>query len=136
MAHEMFQLMQGHHEYNPAYANRLAMKAWVKEFKTDNGIALTDCITTDCFLLDFDKTFAKLFTGVRHDSGDPIAWGVDSYESQEPLCWTLPWFCWIRLLHFPSLSESSASPGHITEVLGGGVGESGSRIAEGWLGEF
>lgn len=75
MAHEMFQLMQGHHEYNPAYANRLAMKAWVKEFKTDNGIALTDCITTDCFLLDFDKTFAKLFTGVRHDSGDPIAWG-------------------------------------------------------------
>lgn len=75
MAHEMFQLMQGHHEYNPAYANRLAMKAWVKEFKTDNGIALTDCITTDCFLLDFDKTFAKLFSGVRHDSGDPIAWG-------------------------------------------------------------
>ena len=75
MAHEMFQLMQGHHEYNPAYANMLAMKAWTKEFETDNGIALTDCITTDCFLLDFNKTFTRMFNGVRHDSGDPIAWG-------------------------------------------------------------
>ena len=75
MAHEMFQLMQGHHEYNPAYVNRLVMKAWVKEYETDNGIALTDCITTDCFLLDFNKTYANLFNGVRHDSGDPIAWG-------------------------------------------------------------
>lgn len=75
MAHEMFQLMQGHHEYNPAYVNMLALKAWVKEYETDNGIALTDCITTDCFLLDFNKTYANLFNGVRHDSGDPIAWG-------------------------------------------------------------
>ena len=75
MAHEMFQLMQGHHEYNPAYVNCLVMKAWTKEYETDNGIALTDCITTDCFLLDFNKTYTRLFSGVRHDSGDPIAWG-------------------------------------------------------------
>ncbi len=75
MAHEMFQLMQGHHEYNPAYVNMLVLKAWVKEYQTDNGIALTDCITTDCFLKDFNKTYATLFNGVRHDSGDPIAWG-------------------------------------------------------------
>ena len=74
-AHEFFQLFQGHHEYNPAYANMLAMKAWIKEFETDNGIALTDCIGTDCFLLDFNKTYATLFNGVRHDSGDPITWG-------------------------------------------------------------
>lgn len=74
-AHEFFQLLQGHHEYNPAYVNILAMKAWVKEYETDNGTALTDCIRTDCFLLDFNKTFATLFSGVRHDSGDPIEWG-------------------------------------------------------------
>lgn len=74
-AHEFFQLFQGHHEYNPAYANMLAMKAWIKEYETDNGIALTDCIGTDCFLLDFNKTYATLFSGVRHDSGDPIIWG-------------------------------------------------------------
>lgn len=74
-AHEYFQLLEGHHEYNPAYVNMLAMKAWVKEYETDNGIILTDCIRTDCFLLDFNKTYATLFNGVRHDSGDPIEWG-------------------------------------------------------------
>ena len=75
MAHEMFQLLQGHREYNPAYVNMLVMKAWVKEYMTDNGIALTDCVGTDCFLLDFNKTYATLFSGVRHDSGDPFEWG-------------------------------------------------------------
>ena len=75
MAHEMIQGMQGHHEYNPAYSNLLVMKAWEKEFGVDNGIFLTDCITTDCFLRDFNKRFATLFSGVRHDSGDPYDWG-------------------------------------------------------------
>jgi nicotinate phosphoribosyltransferase len=27
------------------------------------------------FLKDFDLTYATLFNGVRHDSGDPIEWG-------------------------------------------------------------
>ena len=40
-----------------------------------NGIALTDAITTDCFLRDFQLTYATLFSGVRHDSGDPVEWG-------------------------------------------------------------
>ncbi|KAF1065459.1 MAG: Nicotinate phosphoribosyltransferase 2 [Pseudomonas citronellolis] len=38
------------------------------------GIALTDCITMDAFLGDFDLYFAKLFDGLRHDSGDPLVW--------------------------------------------------------------
>lgn len=75
MAHEMIQGMQGHHEYNPAFSNMLVMKAWEKEFGVDNGIFLTDCITTDCFLRDFNKRFATLFSGVRHDSADPFEWG-------------------------------------------------------------
>jgi nicotinate phosphoribosyltransferase len=29
----------------------------------------------DAFLADFDLYFAKLFDGLRHDSGDPIEWG-------------------------------------------------------------
>jgi nicotinate phosphoribosyltransferase len=29
----------------------------------------------DAFLDDFDLYFAKLFDGLRHDSGDPIVWG-------------------------------------------------------------
>lgn len=84
-AHEFFQLFQGHHEYNPAYANMLAMKAWIKEFETDNGIALTDCTGTDCFLLDFNKTYATLFSGIRHDSGDPIIWGDKMLAHYEKL---------------------------------------------------
>lgn len=75
MAHEMIQGMQGHHEYNPAYSNMLVMKAWEKEYGVDNGIFLTDCITTNCFLRDFSKRFATLFSGVRHDSADPYEWG-------------------------------------------------------------
>lgn len=76
MAHEFIQVVgQAHHEHNPAYSNHYMMKYWVREYKTDNGIALTDTITTDCFLRDFDKTYATLFSGVRHDSADPIAWG-------------------------------------------------------------
>ena len=75
MAHEAIMLFQGFPEYNPAYSNKLMMEAWHKEYGTENGIYLTDCITTDCFLLDFNKINAKLFDGVRHDSGDPYEWG-------------------------------------------------------------
>jgi nicotinate phosphoribosyltransferase len=76
MAHEWIMCMgQGHHLYNPAYSNKVALDAWIKEYGVDNGIALTDTITTDCFLRDFDKPMATLFSGVRHDSGDPIEWG-------------------------------------------------------------
>ena len=76
MAHEFTQVVgQAHHEHNPAYSNHYMMKAWVKEYQTQNGIALTDTIGTDAFLRDFNLTYATLFSGVRHDSGGPIAWG-------------------------------------------------------------
>ncbi len=76
MAHEWIMCMgQGNHLYNPAYSNRIALEVWIKEYGIKNGIALTDTITTDCFLLDFDERLATLFSGVRHDSGDPIKWG-------------------------------------------------------------
>lgn len=76
MAHEFNMLVgQGYPEYNPAYSNKYMLESWVKEFGTENGIALTDTITTDTFLLDFTKTYAKIFDGVRHDSGDPFEWG-------------------------------------------------------------
>ena len=74
-AHEFFMAQQGHHEINPAYSNRFALTAWNDYYKTKLGIALTDTIGTDVFLRDFDENFAALFSGVRHDSGDPIAWG-------------------------------------------------------------
>lgn len=85
MAHEFIMCVgQGNHKHNPAYSNWYALDAWVKEYGILNGTALTDTITTDCFLRDFQLTYATLFSGVRHDSGDPFVWGdkmIFHYES-------------------------------------------------------
>ena len=81
MAHEFIMTVgQGYHEHNPAYSNKFALEAWTKEYGNWNGIALTDTITTDCFLRDFQKTWSENFAGVRHDSGDPFAWGDKMIE--------------------------------------------------------
>ena len=74
MAHEFLQTYQ-------ALGVRLrdfqkaALEGWVQEYRGDLGIALTDVVGMDAFLTDFDLYFAKLFDGLRHDSGDPIVWG-------------------------------------------------------------
>ncbi|BEV73852.1 nicotinate phosphoribosyltransferase [Paludibacterium sp. THUN1379] len=74
MAHEYLQAHQ-------AFGSRLrdfqkaALEGWVHEFRGDLGIALTDVVGMDAFLADFDLYFAKLFDGLRHDSGDPYEWG-------------------------------------------------------------
>lgn len=76
MAHEAIELVgQGLPIHNPAYSNHYMMKHWIKEYGVKNGIYLTDCITTDAFLKDFGVEYATLFSGVRHDSGDPMEWG-------------------------------------------------------------
>ncbi len=72
------------HEYLQTYQalgvrlrdfQRAALEDWVQEYRGDLGIALTDVIGMDAFLADFDLYFAKLFDGLRHDSGDPVVWG-------------------------------------------------------------
>jgi nicotinate phosphoribosyltransferase len=52
----------------------VALEDWVQEYRGDLGIALTDVVGMDAFLADFDLYFAKLFDGLRHDSGDPLVW--------------------------------------------------------------
>jgi len=86
MAHEWIMCVgQGNHKHNPAYSNWYAMEAWVREYGVLNGTALTDAITTDCFLRDFRLTYATLFSGVRHDSGDPFEWGEKMIKHYENL---------------------------------------------------
>ena len=76
MAHEFIMCVgQGNIDNNPASSNKYAMKAWREEYGTDNGTYLTDAIGTELFGLDFDEENASVFSGVRHDSGDPIKWG-------------------------------------------------------------
>ncbi len=86
MAHEWIMCIgQGNRAINPAYSNLYSLRAWVNEYKVQNGTALTDTITTDCFLRDFDEEFATLFSGVRHDSGDPYQWGEKIIEHYKKL---------------------------------------------------
>lgn len=65
-------------------SQRAALEAWAQEYRGYLGIALTDTITLDAFLHDFDLYFAKLFDGLRHDSGDPMVFAdkcIHHYES-------------------------------------------------------
>ena len=74
-AHEFVQMYQGIDSIPLAYTNHYAMKDWYGEYEGDNGTALTDTLTTDLFLLDFNCSMVNNYTGVRHDSGDPYVWG-------------------------------------------------------------
>lgn len=86
MAHEYIMCSgQGNRKHNPAYSNWYALDAWIKEYSVLNGIALTDTITTDVFLKDFQLTYATMFSGVRHDSGDPFEWGEKMLRHYESL---------------------------------------------------
>jgi len=69
-AHEWIQGMQVLESFN--HCNYFAMQNWVKIYNTALGIFLTDTITTDMFLKNFNRRFAMLFDGIRHDSGDPF----------------------------------------------------------------
>ena len=74
MAHEYLQACQS---LGPRLrdSQTYAFERWAREYRGDLGIALSDVYGFDAFLRDFDMYFCKLFDGVRHDSGDPIAWG-------------------------------------------------------------
>ena len=70
-AHEFVQMYQGIDSIPLAYTNHYALEDWYDEYRGDNGTALTDTVTTDLFLLDFNRAMVNNFNGVRHDSGDP-----------------------------------------------------------------
>ncbi|MGP5201534.1 nicotinate phosphoribosyltransferase [Psychrobacter aquimaris] len=74
MAHEFMQAFQAL-DVRLRNSQTAALEAWVHEYRGDLGIALTDVVGMDAFLRDFDLYFAKLFDGLRHDSGDPYIWG-------------------------------------------------------------
>jgi nicotinate phosphoribosyltransferase len=74
MAHEYLQTYQAL-GFRLRDFQKAALEGWVQEYRGDLGVALTDVVGMDAFLADFDLYFAKLFDGLRHDSGDPLAWG-------------------------------------------------------------
>lgn len=72
MAHEVFQVCQALTRVQDS--QKFALQKWADEYRGNLGIALSDTLGIDKFLRDFDMYFAKLFDGLRHDSGDPKEW--------------------------------------------------------------
>lgn len=70
-AHEWFMFHAARFGFK--MSNAQALENWVEVYRGDLGIALSDTYTTRVFFESFDKKFSKLFDGVRHDSGDPVA---------------------------------------------------------------
>ena len=73
MAHLWFQI---HQQLGPRLidSQQAALQAWADEYRGELGIALSDTLGFDVFMCDFDRYFALLFDGCRHDSGDPYEW--------------------------------------------------------------
>ncbi|MWP50090.1 MULTISPECIES: nicotinate phosphoribosyltransferase [unclassified Gilliamella] len=83
-AHEWF---QAHQRLSPNLEDcqKNALQVWLDEYHDDLGVALTDCITMDAFLRDFDLHFASHYQGLRHDSGDSIQWGEKAIAHYQQL---------------------------------------------------
>lgn len=72
-AHEWFMFHAAKYGYRKA--NAIALGRWADVYNGKLGIALTDTFTTTDFFKSFDAFYARLFDGVRHDSGDPFNFG-------------------------------------------------------------
>lgn len=75
MAHEILQTGQ---VLAPTLreSQRFILNEWLDEYGDKLGIALTDVITMDAFLKDFEQDqLAFKYSGCRQDSGDPYIWG-------------------------------------------------------------
>lgn len=68
--HEWFMFHGAQFGYK--HANYMALENWVNVYDGDLGTALADTYTTDAFLSNLSRKQAKLFDGVRCDSGNEI----------------------------------------------------------------
>ena len=75
---------------NPLEGHNEMLQDWQQTYRGDLSIALTDTFTSEFFFADFTQAQAEIWKGLRHDSGDPIAFGeqvIAFYEAHdiEPL---------------------------------------------------
>jgi len=84
-SHEFISAGQGLGIVPLVKSQKFMLETWAKEFRGDLGIALTDTIGMDAFLEDFDLYLAKLYSGCRHDSGNPYIWGEKLIRHYEKL---------------------------------------------------
>ena len=68
--HEWFMFHGAQFGYK--HANYMALENWVNVYDGDLGIALSDTYTSDIFLTNLSRKQAKIFDGVRCDSGNEL----------------------------------------------------------------
>lgn len=71
--HEFPMFMQG--IVPVQHSQKEALKIWLEVYEGKLGIALSDTLGDAKFARDFTPDLAKAYDGVRHDSGDPFAYG-------------------------------------------------------------
>lgn len=82
-AHECIMAMSA--LYGPIMADRMWRKHWAAHFNGNVGIALTDTYTSKVFYRDFDTYDARLFDGVRVDSGENYEQGIRAVDHYRKL---------------------------------------------------
>ena len=82
-AHEWYMFHAA--KYGFKMATRVALGRWVDAYHGNLGIALTDTFTSDEFFRSFDTLYAKLFDGVRQDSGSPFEFADKAIKHYEKL---------------------------------------------------
>ena len=94
-------------QYGYKQANYIALENWVNVYDGDLGIALSDTYTSDVFFNNFSLKQAKLFDGVRQDSGDEYEFinkTIEFYKSKgiDPTTKTI---VFSNSLNFPKASD-------------------------------
>lgn len=87
-AHEMpmvYAAIADQHGENPLNGHTRMMGDWFQRYDKDLSIGLTDTFTSDFFFSDFTKEQAEQWRGLRHDSGDPVAFGERTIQFYEDL---------------------------------------------------
>jgi nicotinate phosphoribosyltransferase len=82
-AHEWYMAHGAMYGYKAA--TKMALDNWVDVYQGSLGIALTDTYTSDVFFNSFGLKHAKLFDGVRHDSGNPFQFADKAIEHYKKL---------------------------------------------------
>lgn len=81
--HEWFMFHGAQFGYK--HANYMALENWVNVYDGDLGTALSDTYTSESFLSNFSRKQAKLFDGVRCDSGDEFSFVDQLIERYQEL---------------------------------------------------
>ena len=103
--HEWFMFHGAQYGYKAA--NYMALENWVDVYDGDLGIALSDTYTSDVFFKSFSLKQAKLFDGVRQDSGDEYEFTdkVINFYKSKGIDYTTKTIVFSNALDFPKAVE-------------------------------